>query len=74
MTEDEMVGQYHRINAHEFKQAPGVGDGPGSQVCCSLWGYKMSDMAEQLNLTELCEMSVIVCQFEHSLALPLGME
>ena len=30
MTEDEMVGWYHRLDAHEFEQAPGVGDGkPG---------------------------------------------
>ena len=27
MTEDEMVGQHHRLNGHEFEQAPGVGDG-----------------------------------------------
>ena len=29
-TEDEMVGWYHRLNGHEFEQAPGVGDGQGS--------------------------------------------
>ena len=22
-----MVGQHHRLNGHEFEQAPGVGDG-----------------------------------------------
>ena len=27
MTEDEMVGWYHRFNGHEFEQAPEVGDG-----------------------------------------------
>ena len=27
MTEDEMVGWHHRLNGHEFKQAPGVGNG-----------------------------------------------
>ena len=43
MTEDEMFGW------HEFEQAPGVGDGQGSLVCCSPWGHKQSDMAEQLN-------------------------
>ena len=26
MTEDEMVGWHHRLNGHEFEQAPGVGD------------------------------------------------
>ena len=25
-TEDEMVRWYHRLNGHEFEQAPGVGD------------------------------------------------
>ena len=24
MTEDEMVGWHHRLNGHEFEQAPGV--------------------------------------------------
>ena len=24
-----MVGWHHRINGHEFEQAPGVGDGQG---------------------------------------------
>ena len=27
MTEDEMVGWHHRLNGHEFEQAPGFGDG-----------------------------------------------
>ena len=27
MVEDEMVGWQHRLNGHEFEQAPGVGDG-----------------------------------------------
>ena len=26
-TEGEMVGWHHRLNGHEFEQAPGVGDG-----------------------------------------------
>ena len=26
-TEDEMVGWHHRLDGHEFEQAPGVGDG-----------------------------------------------
>ena len=34
---------------HEFEQAPGVGDGQGSLVCCSPWGCKELDMTEQLN-------------------------
>ena len=27
ITEDEMVGQHHQADGHEFEQAPGVGDG-----------------------------------------------
>ena len=30
MTEDEMVGWHHRLDGHEFEQAPGVYDGHGS--------------------------------------------
>ena len=48
-TEDEMVGWHHQLNGHELEQAPGVGDGQGSLVCCSPWGCKESDTAEQLN-------------------------
>ena len=52
MTEDEMVGQQHWLNRHEFEQTLGVGDGQGSLVCCSPWGCKESDMTERLNWTE----------------------
>ena len=34
MVEDKMVGWHHRLDKHEFEQAPGVGDGQGSLVCC----------------------------------------
>ena len=34
-------------------EAPGVGDGQGSLVCCSPWGHKESDTTEQLNWIEL---------------------
>ena len=56
MTEDEMVGWHHQFDAHEFEQAPGVGDGQGSLVCCSPWGRKESDTTEQLKQTELMQM------------------
>ena len=46
MTEDEMVGWHHRLNGHEFKQAPRVGDGQGGLACCSPWGRKESDTTE----------------------------
>ena len=53
MTENEMAGWHHRVNGHEFEQALGVGDGQGNLACCSLWGYKVLDMTEQLNRVEL---------------------
>ena len=43
MAEDEMVGWHHRLNGHEFEQAPGVGDVVGNLVCYSTWGHKESD-------------------------------
>ena len=46
MTEDEMVGWHHRLNGHEFEEAPGDGEGQGSLVCCSPWGRKDSDMTK----------------------------
>ena len=49
MTEDAMFRWHHHLDGHEFEQAPGVGDGQGSLVCCSPWGSKESDMTEQLN-------------------------
>ena len=55
MTEEEMVRWYHHHQTttihsmDEFQQAPGVGDGQGSLVCCSPWGFKESDMTERLN-------------------------
>ena len=50
---DEMVGWHHLLDGHEFEKVPGVGDGQGSLVCCSPWGYKESDTTEWLNWTEL---------------------
>ena len=44
---------YHWLDAHEFEQAPGVGDGQGSLACYSPQGRQESDMTERLNwLTE----------------------
>ena len=35
MTEDEVVGWHHRLNAFEFEQTLGVGDGQESLACYS---------------------------------------
>ena len=44
--QDEMVGWHHRLDRHEFEQAPGVGDGQGNLVYCSPWGHKQLDTTE----------------------------
>ena len=49
MTEDEMVGCYHRLDGYEFEQTPRVGDGQGSLACCGPWARKELDMSERLN-------------------------
>ena len=46
MTEDEMVGQHHQLDGHEFERTPGVGDEQESLVCCSPWVPKESDTTE----------------------------
>ena len=66
MTKDETVGWHHRLNGLEFEQAPGVGVGQGSLVCCSTWGHKELDTTELLNWTTDEEIgaqrSLTVCQ------------
>ena len=49
-TEDEMVGWHHRLEWHEFEQAPGVSDGQGGLACCSPWGCKELDTIEWTDL------------------------
>ena len=53
MTEDEMVGWHHWLNGLEFEQAPGVGDGQGILVHCSLRGLQRitHDWTTKLNWT-----------------------
>ena len=57
MTEDEMVGWYHRFNRHEFEQTQGDCYGQGSLVCCS--PYKESYTTEQINNNGL--QKIFVC-------------
>ena len=49
MKKDKMVGWHHQLNGHEFEQALGDDEGPGSLVCCSPQDCKESDTTEQLN-------------------------
>ena len=53
MTDSEMIGWDRQVNGHEFEQDLGVGDGQVGPACCSPWGCKELDMAEQLDWTEL---------------------
>ena len=46
MTEDEMVEWHHRLDGHEFEQAPGAGDTQEGLVCCDSWGGKESNMTD----------------------------
>ena len=41
MTEDEMVGWYHRLKGYEFEQTLRDGEGQGSLVCCSPSGRRV---------------------------------
>ena len=45
VTENEMVGWYHRLNGHEFEQTQGESDSEGqrSLVCYSSQGHKELD-------------------------------
>ena len=49
-----MVGWHHQLNGHEFEQAPGVGDGHGSQAWCSPCGCRVVyDQMTEMDGTEL---------------------
>ena len=50
MTEDEMVGWYHKLNGHESEQALDmVKNREACLTCYSPWGCKESDKTEKLN-------------------------
>ena len=56
--EDEMVGWMdemvdHWLNAHEFEQTPGDGEGEESLACCNPRGYKEPGMTHWLNNTTI---------------------
>ena len=49
VTEDEMVGWYHRLSGHEFEQTRGHSEGQGILECCNPWGHKELDTTGQLH-------------------------
>ena len=36
-----LIGWHHRLDGHEFEQAPGVDDGLGNLACCSPRGHRV---------------------------------
>ena len=53
MTEGKIVGWHHRLNGHEFEQAPGDGEGQGSPACYIVHKVAESDMTERLNNSDV---------------------
>ena len=51
----------HWLDGHESQWAPGVGDGQGGLACCDSWGYKESDMTEQLIWYDTIRFSIFSC-------------
>ena len=44
-----MAGWHRCLNGHEFKPAPGDGEGQGGLACCSPWGHTELETTEWLN-------------------------
>ena len=50
-----MVGWHHRLDGHEFDQAPGDGEGQGSLACCSPQGGKDRVTEQQQRFQKMLE-------------------
>ena len=61
MTENEMAGWHHRLDAHESKWTLGVGVGQGGLACCDSWGCKKSDTTERLIWSDLNTFTHLTC-------------
>ena len=66
MSENEMAGQHHKLDGHEFEQALGYGGGQGSLACCRPWGRKESERTELLNNKNKMYTSYFSYVFIHS--------
>ena len=58
-TEEEMVGWHHRLNGHEFEQAPQEDEGQGSWACCSPCGHRVrhdwaTEQQNEMNVNNSC--------------------
>ena len=58
-----MVEWHHRLNGHEFEQAPGDGEGQGGLACCSPWDHKESETTEGLNNNKAHEKMLITASY-----------
>ena len=59
MTEDEMVGWHHRLNGHEFEQAPRDGEGQGGW-CAAVHGVAKSRTRLSHWTTRPCHTLVLI--------------
>ena len=59
-----MVGQHHRLNGHEFEQAPGDGEEQGSLACRQ--GHKDSDMTQRLNNNNMIWIKTVIDLCDHN--------
>ena len=57
-----MVGWHDRLDGHELDQIQEDGEGQGSLVHCSPWGYKELDMTEQITLIKSAQTHVQLSQ------------
>ena len=71
-TEDEIIGWHHWFNGHEFVKAQGDGEGQGGLECCSPWGHKELNTAEQKqpSVVHLCSLGAVWPKAVSSLQLP----
>ena len=46
VAEDEIFGQHHQLNGHEFDQTQGDSEGQGGLACCSPWDHKKSNTTQ----------------------------
>ena len=68
MIEDEMIGWHHQLDGHEFEQALGVGDGPGSMVFGSTSGRRKLNMTERLRAQSLQPCPTLCDPMDHGLS------
>ena len=54
-----MVGWHHQLNEREFDQTPGDGEGKGSLACCSSWGRKELNTAQQLDRQTAIQCNIV---------------